>query len=532
MLGKRGLAGALAVGLGALALLAPGGREELAADERPAKEALPADLALVPASGMVFASINVGALWNSDVGKTVRDKLGKDVGLMVKGAKDELGVGPGDIERLSMVVVEPRTEPLRFVRTRAAYDRRKVREAVLPGGSEEKYRGKSVYVGQRDRALWLIDGRTFVAGPFANLKSLIDREDAKEGPLSLAVRVAAKHSITVGLNPVRFGKVVGPELPAVAAPFKPLLRARSAVFTLDVGAVVRATLAVEHANVKDARTSEKVLKAALQLGLVALGAGIEEMEKQKAPAALVALLRKGEAGLKDARITQEDYTVTARASVKVETKAFVVAALEAIQKVRQAAGRAQTQNNLKQIGLAMHGYHDTHGALPPAAIYDKKGKALLSWRVLILPYVEQDALYKEFKLNEPWDSDHNKKLIARMPRVYADPGAPAPAGHTYYQVFVGPQTMFEGKRGLRFTDVTDGTSNTILTVEAAKAVPWTKPEDVPFDPGQPVPAVASFWSGGFNAGFADGSVRFFAKRPAEATLRAFITRNGGEVIAE
>jgi hypothetical protein len=418
------------------------------------------------------------------------------------------------------------------VRTRAAYDRGKVREAVLPGGSEEKYNGKTVYVGQRDQALWLIDDRTFVAGPLADLKSMIDRADVKEGPLSPAVRAAAKHNVSVGLNPARFGKVVGPEIPALAAPFKPLLKARSAVFTLDVGEQVRAALTVEHANVKDAQTSEKILKAAHQLGLVALAAGIDEMEKQKAPAALVALLRKGEAGLKVATITQKDSTVTATASVKVETKAFVIAALEAIQKVREAAGRTQSSNNLKQIGLAMHGYHDAYGALPPAAIYDKKGKALLSWRVLILPFIEQDGLFKEFKLNEPWDSDHNKKLLARMPRIYANPGAAAPAGHTSYQVFVGPQAIFEGKRGIRLTDITDGTSNTMLTVEAAKAVPWTKPEDVPFDPARPVPAVGRFWGGGFLAGFADGSVRFFAKRPAEATFRAYITRNGGEVISE
>src|SRR5882672_4340583 len=74
---------------------------------------------------------------------------------------------------------------------------------------------------------------------------------------------------------------------------------------------------------------------------------------------------------------------------------------------------ATASNDLKQLALAMHNYHSAYGQLPPAAVRDKNGKLLLSWRVLILPYIEQDNLFKEFKLEEPWDSDHNKKLIAK-----------------------------------------------------------------------------------------------------------------------
>ena len=85
-------------------------------------------------------------------------------------------------------------------------------------------------------------------------------------------------------------------------------------------------------------------------------------------------------------------------------------------------------NNLKQIGLAMHNYHDVHRTLPPAYHADASDRPLLSWRVLILPYLEQDALYREFHLNEPWDSDHNKKLIERIPAVYQSPGSAAGPG--------------------------------------------------------------------------------------------------------
>src|SRR2546421_12689862 len=97
----------------------------------------------------------------------------------------------------------------------------------------------------------------------------------------------------------------------------------------------------------------------------------------------------------------------------------------------------------------MHGYHDTHKHFPPAALRGKEGKPLLSWRVLLLPYLEQDSLYKEFHLDEPWDSEHNKKLLARMPKLFAGPDEKALAAHeTHYQAFVGKGAVFEGKKGV------------------------------------------------------------------------------------
>jgi hypothetical protein len=106
----------------------------------------------------------------------------------------------------------------------------------------------------------------------------------------------------------------------------------------------------------------------------------------------------------------------------------------------------QGENILLQLGLAMHSYSAMHGHLPPAAIYDKDDKPLLSWRVLLLPYLEQNTLYKEFHLNEPWDSEHNKQLLTKMPKLFAGPDEKALAAHeTHYQVFVGKGTAFEGE---------------------------------------------------------------------------------------
>jgi prepilin-type processing-associated H-X9-DG protein len=203
-----------------------------------------------------------------------------------------------------------------------------------------------------------------------------------------------------------------------------------------------------------------------------------------------------------------------------------------VQRVRQAEARAKSANNLKLMGLAMHKYHDTFQFFPPAAIFDRKdGKPLLSWRVLILPFIEQDQLFNQFHLDEPWDSDHNKPLLSRMPKIYAYPGDDPTSGLTPYQVFVGPMTIFEGKEGHGIIEITDGSSNTILVAEAETPVPWTKPEDLPFDPNKPLPRLGGRHRSTFNALFADGSVHVISTGMSDGTLRALITRNGGEVVA-
>jgi hypothetical protein len=208
----------------------------------------------------------------------------------------------------------------------------------------------------------------------------------------------------------------------------------------------------------------------------------------------------------------------------------------AVHRVREAAARVQSTNNLKQIALAMHNYHDVNGRLPPAGTRGLPGrpgdKPLLSWRVAILPFIEQQGLYLQFRQNEPWDSPHNKALLPLIPKVYLQPGEqPGPEGLTKYQVFVGRGTAFEDlPQGVRLTDFTDGTANTLLVVEAANGVPWTKPEDLPFDPNAPLPALGGRFRGVFLAAYADGSCMPVPRDTPEATLKALITRNGGELV--
>ena len=187
-------------------------------------------------------------------------------------------------------------------------------------------------------------------------------------------------------------------------------------------------------------------------------------------------------------------------------------------------------NNCKQIGLAMHNYHDVTKAFPKQAITDKDGKPLLSWRVAILPYIDEDALYKQFHLDEPWDSPHNKALISQMPKIYACPSHDLPPGTTTYRAPAGPDTIFEPGKATALKNILDGTSNTIMVVESTEPVEWTKPEDIDYRPADPTAMVGSKHANGYNVLFADGSVRFFNIRTSRELLKALFSKSGGEVI--
>jgi hypothetical protein len=222
-----------------------------------------------------------------------------------------------------------------------------------------------------------------------------------------------------------------------------------------------------------------------------------------------------------------------RLILSLEDQPFTAAVQPLLVRQRAAAARARSGNNLHQIVLAMHNYHDTHKAFPAVANFDRQGKSLLSWRVHLLPYLGQQALYKEFHLDEPWDSEHNRKLIARMPAVHRSPLCRMTrAGTTTYLAPVGAQTMFTGgPKGVTIADVTDGTSNTIFLVEADDdhAVIWTKPDDLKHDPNQPAAGLRNY-EGMLLAAFVDVSVHQLPATIDAKALQALFTRNGGEVV--
>lgn len=203
--------------------------------------------------------------------------------------------------------------------------------------------------------------------------------------------------------------------------------------------------------------------------------------------------------------------------------------LPAMSHCGEAPYRAQCVNNLKQIAIALHNYHDVYECFPPAAITDREGRPLLSWRVAILPFLEQGPLYNEFHLDEPWNSPHNAVLLTRMPSTYRCSSDHFPDTiTTRYQGIVGRNVAFRSDhQPLTFADFTDGTSDTIFVAESANPAPWTAPMEISADSGG---AFASKHPGGFNAMLVDGSIRFLKKTIRPNVLTTLLTRNGGEPI--
>jgi hypothetical protein len=206
--------------------------------------------------------------------------------------------------------------------------------------------------------------------------------------------------------------------------------------------------------------------------------------------------------------------------------------LSAIAAARQSARRQQSMNNLKQIGLAMHNYHDKHKRFPPAASRDASGKPLLSWRVHLLPYMDQAALYKQFHLDEPWDSEHNRKLSETIPKVYVHPGIKLKPGMTTYVVPIGERTVFGGKESLRIRDIRDGTSNTIMVVNVTpdNAVIWTKPDDLEVSEKTPFAGLTNDVHKHFLTTFCDGSVRAITNATDPKMLLRLFQADDGQVV--
>ncbi len=204
--------------------------------------------------------------------------------------------------------------------------------------------------------------------------------------------------------------------------------------------------------------------------------------------------------------------------------------LPAVQQARAAAARVACMQNLRTIAIALHKYHAVHGRFPPPVLYSPDGKTPYSWRVALLPYLDEGDLYKRYHLDEPWDGPNNIKLLEEIPDAYRCPVAKSDPTHTCYAVVVGAKTAFPPrKRGLGLRDIVDGTSLTIAVVEVPGGIPWTEPRDVPFESA--LQQVGSNHPEGFNVVFLDGSVRFIPLNwLTEDRLRALLTVSGREPI--
>jgi len=347
----------------------------------------------------------------------------------------------------------------------------------------------------------------------------------------------------------------------------PLLdRARSYALAIDSSEGLTVDLIAGAGSEDDAKVVANTLQALLTLGRNAFQ-GFQQDLRGRTPEsgeAMQWIVQAGDSLLDKARLETAGTDVHLQAKSSLDLAEGIKLLAPAVKSSQVAASRLSSVNHLKQIALAFHNYNSQKECFPAPVLYGgKSGKVPYSWRVAILPYLEEQELYDRYNFDEPWDGPNNRKLLDKMPAVYGYPGpdgSPLSQSNSAYFVFTGEGTALgppaatalkgaagfvapgEGGKagspavpakpaGPTIMDITDGTSNTILLVEANREIPWTKPEDIPFNPNGPLPDLGGFWPDGFNAAFADGSVRSLKKSINPKVLKALITKDGGEPIS-
>jgi prepilin-type processing-associated H-X9-DG protein len=530
------LAGLLAAAVAAVGLVPT---DRPASAQAPAAGALPPELQFVPPDAALFVHADAAKLWDSSIIKSVRTADAKGLEQFTAAAKEMFGFTPDQIRTVTVFIPrlkgpEDSESAAVVVTFKAPFDK-----AKLQAGFKKEFEART----PTPATLHVLSDTSAAALFGLKEEFLKPRRAGENGPLTAAIREAAsgKHALVAGTTLANLpDQIRADDVPAFFRSFQPIVKAESVTAVVDLDKELTAEVRVKAGTPAQAVECEKALGLLASLAQEGLGQVLKEVSKDdKDPLTrdMVAIMKALEGGLKGAKFATERNET--RASIKVPGDLpFGSAFIGAKVKVQGAAARAQSQNNLKQIGLAMHNYHDINGAFPPAAVCDKTGKPMLSWRVLILPYVEADDLYKQFKLDEPWDSEHNKKLLAKMPKVYSLPSQAAGATDTHYRVFVGNGAVFDYVRGSKLQEVTDGTSNTIMVATAAEAVPWTKPDELPFDPEKDMVKLLGAQPGGeaggnvCNTAFCDGSVRAISRSIDRKTLNALITKAGGEIIQD
>jgi hypothetical protein len=536
---------------------------------------LPLDLDLVPREAFGFISVRVADLFAQDRNHTLRRMLfdrhlGHEFLPFLGDVLRQLELQPTDIERATLVVYDIKADTgnaVIIVATRQPYDHDKaplVRtvRAAIEGGNP------AMAEGPGGAGLLFLGERLFVTTLPANMADLnplrhwdplkvLDEFLARvpqanaAGALRPALDRAAsgRYRAIVGLHPpaqwIEDQLEHAPDEPL--ALLTPLGRPLALIITLESRPASGAPPAADFSHItanllypdeEQAETADRALPRVIEWARKVVSE--EAHEPRTANTVFGKLLSEFEFAFTAARVERQGKEVHVQLALKSDVSTNIGEQLVGIDELgdenfREKAARAQSDNNLRQLAFAMHNFAARNfGELPPVAILRADGKPLLSWRVAILPYIEKSNLYLGFKLDEPWDSEHNKKLLAKMPELFASPRdiEGKQPSTTFYQVFVGPkgEALFEtGRQAMYPSDITDGTFETFLIVETKEAVPWTKPDDIPYSSKGPLPKLGGIFPDGFNAAMADGTVRFIKRGVSDKTLRAFITPAGGDM---
>lgn len=454
------------------------------------------------------------------------------------------GIKAADVEQLTFVMdLEGRRGPLRtIVRVKG------VTKFAIQSASPAKtvtYGNQIYIVGPTGFAIWVADERTFVVAEEPELKAVIDEVAGKVTPSWSArfhdlatggiVLAADVSQVRVMFEQAKAHPARDPGEQAMLALAPLIENVDLQVASVDLAKTTTVTLSNFCGSPEGAAKAEPTFSTALLMASNSLA-----MAKQAPPGRnptpaeawtqyMADLIDGAEKMLKSAKVERAENVVKVTMRGDLDIQHFAMLAVPAVVAARQSAARAQSANNLKQLGLAIHLYEQVHKAVPPATLRGPTGIPY-SWRVALLPYLELKELYDEYRLTEAWDSEHNKQVLAKMPALFRAPGDDAGSTNTSYFALVGVDTIISESQATGFAKITDGLSNTIMLVEAKRSIPWTKPEDIPYDGAKDLPELGGWFEEGFDAAMGDGSVRFILKSIDARVLRLLITKSDGQVI--
>lgn len=469
-----------------------------------------------------------------------------------------VGIDPMTIEQVKLVVGMPFPAGLqlglvvKFSKDFAISD---FKPEILEDFEKTDFAGRTVYEIQQQPVIQLYqqDSRTMMVAIGGYLQRMLDAEEGNSGTLpTLVSELPDQEGITAVAVLDQLRPMITGVLRGNAQQFPPQLRDLTEVGELTDAVIVNMTYGLMSSSMsvsaigrdEDAAVRlEQSMNEAIDFGRSMVMAQMSQDMDGEGPVNEAMgryLERIGGRVTEMLRPKREGKTVqlkldNASGSSSVASAGVMVGLLlPAVQAAREAARRMQASNNLKQLGLGLHNYHAAYKKLPQNVIVDEDGKPLLSWRVAILPFLEQQELYEKFHLDEPWDSPHNIQLLEQMPETFVDPSAVVPAGHTVFQLSVGEGLMFEQKGVRRFRDTLDGLANTIMAVESSReaAVPWTKPADLQFDMTDLLAKTGNAHQGGFHVLLADGAVVFITNSIDRELFKALLTRAGKERIGQ
>ena len=524
----------------------------------------PEDLKLVPGNAVLAVHMDLAKLWQSESMKDMRELLNKAGPKALIELEKRFVPDPTTVETVTGFVMFPKNpgSPPEFaflISLKKPVEEKALFLSAMPDGETIKKDGINMVVKDDIGLILMNQGKLIAVGAPSLLPTLGKNTAPAKGDFARFLKGNAAGLINAAINFEPIPKEVFASAPP---PFNSLVNGMQYMEAgIAVEKTIRLSTTITYEKEEQAKAALKTVKEFAKMGLSELKEPRKEVEKRVFPkdqvgpnpltdlpeflAALagLAIINEAENLLKNPPITlagtslKADYTTPQISSnALIPTTAIAIGMmLPAVQKVREASQRISSMNNLKQIALAMANYEATFGAFPAAAICDKKtGKPLLSWRVSILQYIEEDALYKQFKLDEPWDSEHNLKLAKNMPKVYFHPKANKPGDNkTHYRLFYGKGAAFELNKGFSMGAIAnmDGLSNTLMVVEAEEPVVWTNPNDLAFDPTKALSKMLSI-DGKFSAAYCDGSVRTFKMPIDPEILKLLIQKNDGKLIPE